>query len=307
MNLNRRVLSAVFVSAIAVSGGVVSLPASASPVASTLVIKAAGIETFDFLNTTYDLTAMGWEEGIVTVKNGSYQRGDCATGDCFYFEVGDPLFGDFDNNGTSEAALRTLVNTGGTGQFTDVAVFTFNSAAGQPVLAATSGIGDRAYEGVYRVSTGKKRLIIERYTNAQGACCPTAIQRGEYTLGKKGLVRKGKLTKRALVYLGNQGEIKFLRGTNSATIEGDGIDAATVIIGAGKGQSLTITMEPAPAGSLSAKLTVTLNGSELGSVTSGGSVKIKLPKSAKYTLTESAVGNVTAESYAPVSALLTIK
>jgi hypothetical protein len=307
MKLNRRLFTLVAVAASAISTLAVTPPVSASPVSSTLVIKAAGIESFDFLNTTYDTDALGFDEGIVTVSNGSYQRGDCSTGDCFYFEVSKPVFGNFDGSGTSEAALRTLVNTGGTGQFTDVAVFRFNSSTGKPTLAATAGIGDRADGGIYRFASSKNRLIVERYANAEGACCPTAIERGEYTLGSKGLVRKGRLAKRALVYLGSQGEIKFLRGTNSATVEGNGVDAASATIGAGKKQTLTIAMESAPAGSLATKITVSLNGSELGSVTSGGTVKIKLPKSAKYTLTESPVGTVTADSFADFTALVTIK
>jgi hypothetical protein len=307
VNLNRRALGAVLLTAIALSAGAVAPSAQASPIAAAPILRASGIETFDFLNTTYDTNALGWEEGVVTVTDGRFQRGDCSVGDCFYFQVSPPVLGDFNGDGVSEAAVPTLVNTGGTGQFTDVAVFTFNAATSTPTLAATAGIGDRAFDGIYKVIAGNKRLIIERFTNPQGACCATAIEHGEFTLKSTGLSQLGKRTKRAFVYLGSVDEIKFLRRTSSATIAGDGLDGASIKIGARKNQRLTITMDPAQPGSLAATLTVTRNGTVLGAVSSGGTITIKLPRTAKYTLTASAVGTVTPESYASLDALITIK
>ena len=150
---------------------------------------AGDIRAVDFQNFTYRNTSCG--PGAIRARGGKFEK---KTGEYegIYFSVEKVVYGDLDGDGRDEAAVFTLCNTGGTGQFTESTVFTMRGGRAVPLVS--TGIGDRADGGVHDVRIAGGRLVEERYGHGpnSGACCPEFIETTNYGLRGRRLVKIGR-------------------------------------------------------------------------------------------------------------------
>ena len=232
------------------------------------------IRSVDFRNFTYDIG----EGEIVTTSDGEFFRDDPE--DKLYLQVVGVDFGDLDGNKTEEAAVWLLLDTGGTGQFTYSQVF--KMVAGRPKAAAQTAIGDRASDGIHDVFVDAGQLVEDRYTNGQGACCPSEISRFRYRLKGSRLVASATKPKRSVVFLGTQAKsgasvkLKFLKGTSASTVYVDDTEPVDVVLAARAGQTLVIKpVKTRDSGELPG-VTIFDNGKRIAS-TSGTGITTKLP------------------------------
>ena len=202
-----------------------------------------------------------------------------------FFKVIDVIYGDLDGDGRDEAAVSTLDNTGGTGQFTDVTIYAMKAGRASPVTS--HGIGDRADGGVYDARISGRRLIIDRFGQENsGACCPTYIEQNVLNLRGRKLVAVARPTRRAYISLEREDgpvEVKFLRGGNAATIEGlaDGTNRGH-FFEANAGQTARITVPSARKGEPVINVGVRQGGGLVGSVSSGSTLSVKLRATDAY-------------------------
>ena len=232
----------------------------------------------------YDLP----ESGQVTVVDGQGTRGTASSLDYAALQVRAVVAGDFGGADTApETAVFTNTNTGGTGQFSDVHVFTCSASTTQ--LVTSAGVGDRADDGVRAIALANGKLIIDRFADAKGACCPTAAIRQGYRLSGSTLTPSGPAAKRKIISLDIVGTadaiITFLPGTNGAVLFGDTSTAHAGGFDASAGQKLTLAIEASPPGTAAAIIDITTGGTVLASATSGGAVTITLPATGHYLLT----------------------
>jgi hypothetical protein len=141
---------------------------------------ATGVRAIDWRNRSYALE----ELGAVTVKDG---RADFAIDDDGKvvatgatpgsFRVEPPLFTDIDGNGTEDAIIAASLGTGGTGQFSQVMVFTLRG--GNVVELGGIPGGDRGDGGIRHVALDGNAVIVERNVLAEGdgACCASTWRR----------------------------------------------------------------------------------------------------------------------------------
>jgi hypothetical protein len=190
-------------------------------------------------------------------------------------------------NGNAETAVFTNANTGGTGQFSDVHVF---SCAGATVTRIVSaGVGDRADDGIRAMSMAGGKLYIDRFTDAAGACCPMAAVRQAFTLAGSSLVATGAPVKRKFMSLDPAaGEteipISFLPGSSGALLFGDTASARPGGLNASAGQTFTIAVEAPAPGQPNVIVELLQGATVLGSTTSGGTTAVTLPTTGHYQL-----------------------
>jgi hypothetical protein len=257
----------------------VALASVAAAVLVTAVPPTAGaatntsIRSVDFLNFTYDLG----EGEVVTITEGDYFRDE--PDDKLFLEVVGVDYGDFDTNKVEEAAVWLRFNSGGTGQFTFTQVF--KMAAGKPVKAAESVIGDRADGGLHDVLTDAGQLVEDRYTAGAGACCPNTITRFRFRLQGTRLVKVGTPTRRSFIYLSGEElsapvAVKFLKGSSSATVAIDEGLRVDLTLAARAGQMLILKPVSAYTDSGAVSVTVFDNGKKIAT-NNGKAITIKLP------------------------------
>lgn len=258
------------------------------------------IRTVDFYNRPWD-----FGDGVIAaVKDGAWQTGSNDAGDLRALTISDVDHGDIDGDGIEEAIVTVSENTGGTGQFSDAVVFRWTGKG--PVRVASHGVGDRADGGLYNVVIVGGQARIERFTNGQGACCPTEVTQYSVKLRGNKLVNARPAKVRAFVVLGpgeggTPNAVKFLRGTSSAVYEGASGDSA--VFDAGKGQSITLTAVKQRRGVGSSAVRLTQGSTLVGTVAAGAVGSFRLPAAGRYTLT--VLPGSSANSYA--SGELTIK
>jgi hypothetical protein len=236
----------------------------------------------DFRNFTFDLP----DFGKITATNGQGERGTRDSVDYAALQVRGVVAGDFGGvDGNAETAVFTNVNTGGTGQLSDVHIY---SCAGTTATRLTSaGVGDRADEGVRGISIKDDALAIDRFTDAQGACCPTAVVRQGFRLNGGALSPIGSPAKRKYLSLeAGQTEIpiSFLPGTSGAVFFGDTAVGSTGGFDAAAGQKLTLSLEPPYPNNGTVIIDVLMGDRVLVSVESGATKTIDLPAKAHYVL-----------------------
>jgi hypothetical protein len=236
----------------------------------------------DFRNFTFDLP----DRGKVTIVDGQGVRGTPNSEDYAALQVREVVAGDFGGvDGNAETAVLTNVNTGGTGQFSDVHIY---SCAGPTATRLVSaGEGDRAYDGVRGVSITDNTLFIDRFTDPQGACCPTATVRQGFKLNGGMLAPVGDPAKRKYLNLdagGGEVPISFLPGTSGADFFGDTATGSTAGFDAGAGQTLTLTLTPPYPGSGKVIIDVMSGAKVLDSVESGATKSISLASKGHYVL-----------------------
>lgn len=238
------------------------------------------IRTVDFRNGPWDFG----DGTIADVTNGGWSTGSVDGGDYRSLEILDVDHGDLDSDGNEEAIVTMNENTGGTGQFTDAVIFRWTGKG--PVRVTSHGVGDRADDGIYNVVIVGGVGRIERFTNGEGACCPTEVSTFSVKLRGSTLVAAKPTTKRAYVVLSNAPEtptvISFLRGSSSATIEG--AEGSRGTIDARKGQVVTITVAKSRFGTTSRPVTLNKGSAVLLLVSGGGVGKVTLPSNGRFTL-----------------------
>ena len=236
----------------------------------------------DFRNFTFDLP----DFGKVTVTNGQGERGTRDSTDYAALQVRGVIAGDFGGvDGNAETAVFTNVNTGGTGQLSDVHIY--SCSATTATRLASAGVGDRADDGVRGISMKDDALAIDRFTDAQGACCPTAVVRQGFRLNGGALSPVGSPAKRKYLSLeaGNtEIPISFLPGTSGAVFFGDTAVGSTGGFDAGAGQKLTLSLEPPYPNNGTVIIDLLMGDKVLGSVESGTTKTIDLPAKAHYVL-----------------------
>lgn len=235
MTIRTRSLAALALTATAIA---FASPATARP-------QAGGIRAVDFRNFTYPPSCV--EGKPVVVKDGSYTKD--VEDDKVYFEVQPGIaYGDLDGDGRDEAAVVTLCNTGGTGQFTEGYVYGMRGA--KPVILAELDTGDRADGGISRVEIKDGLLYVSRYgvDEGGGACCPQFVETIGFKLRGKTLVPAGKPLR---VVMPDQEpdptpeRVAFARGATKTSVRGTTSANETYLVGARAGQRMRVTLSAA--------------------------------------------------------------
>ena len=156
------------------------------------------IRQVDFKNFTYPLAGplLGHDDlkWLGYPKDGYSKRapihlvnGADSTG----FSLQSVVYADVTGDGTEDAIVALLYETGGTQTTNYVYIFKFDS--GKPRLLAYCHTGDRAYSGLYGVYGEHGMLVFELLDpqERQGDCCSSRIVRTRYQWRNGGFVRAG--------------------------------------------------------------------------------------------------------------------
>ncbi len=205
----------------------------------TPIARQGEIRLVDFRNFTYNAyCGDAPPEGKtveVTVKNGKYE----ASGENFpsYFEIAVDAYGDIDGDGKEEAAVSSLCNTGGTGQFSEGYIYTVKN--GKPVLLTHFEGGDRGYEGLQSVKIKNGFLFVER-NDGTANCCADKTLTTKYRWNGKKLVEIGKPVSRRL---NSATPIHFAAGKSSKIFElgFEAREIKTFVVGVISNQTITVT------------------------------------------------------------------
>ena len=201
------------------------------------------IRSVDFKNFTYDALCASDQPEAVTVTDGEFFREKQEDGyvDRFYFEVRGVAYGDLTGDGRDEAAIITVCNTGGTGNFSEGFIYTIK--AGKPALTGRFPGGDRAYGGLKSATVENGLLVAENYDPGElGAnCCPELVITTKYKLSGDKLSVVGKPTQRDLI---PKQRVSFDRGTSGKTftVKITAGEAQRYIVGARAGQTLKVSV-----------------------------------------------------------------
>jgi hypothetical protein len=227
----------------------------AAPILMTLssLTQAAapvGIRAVDFRNFTYTPSCAGEgnQSEKITVKKGAFSREKEVDGytDRFYFSVLSVEYGDLTGNGQEEAAINTVCNTGGTGQFTEGLIYTMK--AGKPALAVRLLGGDRADGGIRELTISSGLLVAEINDSERnsGACCPEGIITSRFRLTGGKLSEVGTGVKRELY---PKQRLAFDKGTSgtSFTVTIAAGDRKRYTVGARAGQTLEVVIDTGDA------------------------------------------------------------
>jgi hypothetical protein len=141
---------------------------------------ATGVRAIDWRNRPYVLTGLG----NVTVRDGRAEfalddegKASATGATPASFRIEPALFADIDGDGTEDAVISQVLGTGGTGQFSSIAVYTVRG--GQVVSLGEIPGGDRGDGGIRRVALTGSAVIVERNVLAEGdgACCASTWRR----------------------------------------------------------------------------------------------------------------------------------
>lgn len=204
---------------------------------------AADIHKTDFRSFTYRPSCADFESSEanvpVTVAGGSFTGKPGTDLEGTYFEVQEVVYGDLNGDGQDEAVVRTICNTGGTGQFDEG--FVFGMKDGKPALLGRIPGGDRASGGVRCVRFEDGALKVERVGNDSGAARGIDFVDTEtWKLQANGLAESGQAVHRLLTADKPGKPIRFAKGKSSGTVTGktSGIDEYS--LGAREGQTMTV-------------------------------------------------------------------
>ncbi|MEO8648589.1 MAG: hypothetical protein ABI539_05425 [Acidobacteriota bacterium] len=241
------------------------------------VLGQTDIRKVDFKNFTYKAYCAGEAPENVTVKNGEFLKETPMDGyvDRFYFNIYSVNYGDLTGDGRDEAIVLTVCNTGGTGNFSEGFIYTFE--AGKPKLFSRIAGGDRAYGGLRSASIANGILTIESNDPGElgASCCPESIITNQYRLRGGKLIAAAKSVTRPIY---PTERVSFARGTSAKTlairIAPD--EGKRFVVGARAGQQLFASID---SGKGSLRI---LEDVEASFATN--SVTARLPKSGDYTV-----------------------
>lgn len=197
------------------------------------------IRRVDFNNFTYEAfcgdSQTDGETSTVTVKDGNREGSD----DNFpnYFEAGADAYGDLDGDGSEEAAVSSLCNTGGTGQFSEGYVYTLKNS--KPFLLAHFEGGDRGFGGLQTVRIKDGFLFVER-NDGEANCCAEYSLTTKYRWNGEKLVEVGKPVRQKLFAAAR---IRFDKGKSRKTlkIKFEARETKFFLVGTNAGQIVTVT------------------------------------------------------------------
>lgn len=225
---------------------------------------------------------------MVTATASQGERGVFGDADYVALQIRAVVAGDIGGGtGAPETAVSTNFSTGGTGQFSDVHVYT--CAGGIPTRVTSAGTGDRAFDGVRTMSIEAGRLFIDRNTDAEGACCPTAAIRQGYVLNGSSLAPTGPAAKRKIMSLNTavavpEVTIAFLPGTSGAILIGETTAVRPGGVDAAGGQRVKVTVAPASAGTSPVAIDLVQGGAVLATATTTSAMNVVLPSTGHYQL-----------------------
>jgi hypothetical protein len=140
------------------------------------------IRAIDWQNRTYELGSLG--EVAVTAghaefaldDNNKITAGGAGVGNGSY-RVEPPLYADVNGDGVEDAVIASATATGGTGQFSEITVYTLRDHK-LVELAAIAG-GDRGDGGIRKLSLDGAIIVVERnvLADGDGLCCASRAQR----------------------------------------------------------------------------------------------------------------------------------
>lgn len=213
------------------------------------VAVSAQIRNVDFRNFTYSVLSLdGDSREKVTVRDGNYSRDD--EDDRYYFGVTGISYGDLNGDGAEEAVVGVVLNTGGTGNFTNGIIFTMRG--GKPVVLTEFVGGDRAYGGLVSASIEGGILSVERNAPGPegGACCPEFIDTTRYKWNGTKLVEFGKVVRRDIY---PTERVRFKKGETMSIfmVTLEKYERKRFVVGARRGQTLLFSSTADPADSIS--------------------------------------------------------
>jgi hypothetical protein len=251
---------------------------SAPPTTTASPDPCAGV---DFRNFTYYLP----DYELVTVKDGVGARG--APGDKYYVraKVRAIAVGDIGGkNADAETMVFIDADTGGDERLSDVHVLSCSPTA--VIVMTSAGGGDRAYGGIRSIAIDDHKLLIDRYADDNGVCCPGAAARTTYVLSGTKLVTEGKPVVRKLTVMAGTAAVPlgFFNSSSTALIMGETGKAQPAGFTAFAGQTVSLKVEPAGPDESAVAIDVVQGAKVLGSASSGGSTKVKLLADGYYEL-----------------------
>lgn len=203
---------------------------------------AGDIHKIDFKSFTYHPSCADFESNPpkipVQVIRGKFEGPADSDLMVAYFEVQEVLYGDLNGDGRDEAVIRTLCNTGGTGQFDEG--FVYGMKDGKPVLLGRIPGGDRASGGVRCARVEDGALKVERVGNDSGAARGVDFVDTETWLLKGGkLEQAGEAVERRLDTGQPAKAIRFAKGKSSGTMTGKTAAIEEWVLSAREGQTMT--------------------------------------------------------------------
>lgn len=195
------------------------------------------IRKVEFKNFTYDVEIFEKREKL-TVKDGNLDRNN--EDDKLYFSAAAVSYGDLDGDGRDEAVILTMMNTGGTGNFSNGIIYTMKG--GKPVVLTEFDGGDRAFGGLVGARILGKKLIVEQYDvgEAGGACCPEFVVTSSYRWNGQKLEKAGESLRRELYPLNR---LRFQKGKSMTTVpvKLEKYDRKRFVVSARQGQTLLVS------------------------------------------------------------------
>jgi hypothetical protein len=258
-------LTAATTTPAATAAVVLASPATAPTVAPALNPCAA----YDFRNFGYFLP----DYELITVTDGQGVRGSPGVLGYVTLDVKDVVVGDIGGaNGNAEVAVFTVAETGTESRFSDVHIFSC-AASGAVTLVVSAGAGDRAWNGVRGISLSGDTLVIDRFTDDQGACCAGAVARRAFHLVGSRLEPTGPFVLRKFINLDAPAALAltFLAGTSTVALSGTTAKAKPVGLNLFAGQRVKVSMLPTQPGHSGAIIDFTNGSTVEASVVSGAS------------------------------------
>lgn len=214
------------------------------------VTPAGDIHKTDFRSFIYRPSCADFESSEanvpVTVTGGRFEGRAGTDLEGTYFEVQEVVYGDLNGDGRDEAVVRTICNTGGTGQFDEG--FVFGMKDGKPALLGRIPGGDRASGGVRCVRFEGGALKVERVGSESGAARGIDFVDTEtWKLQAAGLAEAGPAVHRWLTTARPVKPIRFEKGKSSGTAAGRTDEVDEYSFGAREGQTMTVHLK-APKG-----------------------------------------------------------
>jgi hypothetical protein len=133
-------------------------------------------------------------EAQICTRNGKYEVYNDK--EQIGFVARTPAYGDVTNDGVDEAVILSICNTGGSDEFSEGFIYTMRG--GKPLLLARIPGGDRADDGLHKLTVERGLLVVERYAmkDTSGLCCPDFIDTTRYQWDWRKLAQVGKTTRR---------------------------------------------------------------------------------------------------------------